>query len=254
MTANPKNRLHRRRFDGVHEEHHRRRSAAPGAVRRDHRADGRQSAAPRGIGDRRAQASFDAGRAGQGRDLHRPAQGARRRRLRRRGLPDRRLRAGHGDRLRGAEEIRPRATIADTLGVGGIMRALRTVPHLWKLCEDMLAVCPDAIMLQYVNPMAINTWAIAAKYPAISQVGLCHSVQGTAEELAKDLDIPYRAASAIAPPASTTWPSISISRRSMDDGSYRDLYPDLIQRLRAKGARPSPAGTRAARTRCATRC
>ena len=82
-----------------------------------------------------------------------------------------------------------RQTIADTLGVGGIMRGLRTVPHLWKICEDMLAVCPEAIMLQYVNPMAINTWAISEKYPTIKQVGLCHSVQGTAMELAHDLDI-----------------------------------------------------------------
>ena len=55
-----------------------------------------------------------------------------------------------------------RQTIADTLGIGGIMRGLRTVPHLWKICEDMRAVAPGAIMLQYVNPMAINTWAIAA--------------------------------------------------------------------------------------------
>ena len=83
-----------------------------------------------------------------------------------------------------------RQTIADTLGVGGIMRGLRTVPHVWSICEDMLDVCPDAIMLQYVNPMAINTWAIGAKYPAIRQVGLCHSVQGTAAELAHDLDVP----------------------------------------------------------------
>ncbi|TGT75413.1 alpha-glucosidase/alpha-galactosidase, partial [Mesorhizobium sp. M8A.F.Ca.ET.161.01.1.1] len=75
-----------------------------------------------------------------------------------------------------------RQTIADTVGVGGIMRGLRTVPHLWTICEDMLAVCPEAIMLQYVNPMAINTWAIAEKYPQIKQVGLCHSVQGTAME------------------------------------------------------------------------
>ncbi len=82
-----------------------------------------------------------------------------------------------------------RQTIADTLGVGGIMRGLRTVPHLWTICEDMLAVCPEAIMLQYVNPMAINTWAIAEKYPQIKQVGLCHSVQGTAMELAHDLDL-----------------------------------------------------------------
>ena len=99
-----------------------------------------------------------------------------------------------------------RQTIADTLGIGGIMRGLRTVRTLWKICEDMDAGLPDAIMLQYVNPMAINTWAIAAKYPEIRQVGLCHSVQGTAFELARDLDIPveeirYRA------PASTTWPS-----------------------------------------------
>jgi alpha-galactosidase len=77
-----------------------------------------------------------------------------------------------------------RQTIADTLGVGGIMRGLRTVPHLWAICEDMLQLCPNAILLQYVNPMAINTWAIADKYPAIRQVGLCHSVQGTVFELA----------------------------------------------------------------------
>lgn len=82
-------------------------------------------------------------------------------------------------------------TIADTLGVGGIMRAIRTIPHLWKICEDMRAVCPNATMLNYVNPMAMNTWAMYAKYPDIKQVGLCHSVQGTAKELANDLDIDY---------------------------------------------------------------
>lgn len=81
-------------------------------------------------------------------------------------------------------------TIADTLGVGGIMRGLRTVPALWKLAEDMLALCPNALLLQYVNPMAINTWALCARYPALKQVGLCHSVQNTVEELARDLDIP----------------------------------------------------------------
>ena len=84
-----------------------------------------------------------------------------------------------------------RQTIADTLGVGGIMRGLRTVPHLWKVCEDMLAVCPDAILLQYVNPMAINAWAISASHPPMRQVGLCHSVPGTAMELAEDLGIPF---------------------------------------------------------------
>lgn len=131
-----------------------------------------------------------------------------------------------------------RQTIADTLGVGGIMRGLRTVPHLWKICEDMLAVCPEAIMLQYVNPMAINTWAIAEKYPAIRQVGLCHSVQGTAMELARDLDIPYE---------EIRYRSAGINHMAFylkfehrqPDGSHRDLYPDLVRAYR-EGRAPRP--------------
>jgi alpha-galactosidase len=57
------------------------------------------------------------------------------------------------------------------------------------ICDDMTEVCPQATMLNYVNPMAMNTWAMYARYPHIKQVGLCHSVQGTAEELARDLDL-----------------------------------------------------------------
>ncbi|MEO1680490.1 MAG: alpha-glucosidase/alpha-galactosidase [Pseudomonadota bacterium] len=83
-----------------------------------------------------------------------------------------------------------RQTIGDTLGVGGIMRALRTVPHLWSLAADMVRLCPDATLLQYVNPMAIHTWALAERFPDLKQVGLCHSVQNTVEELAHDLDLP----------------------------------------------------------------
>lgn len=83
-----------------------------------------------------------------------------------------------------------RQTIADTLGVGGIMRGLRTVPHLWALAQDMAELCPDALLLQYVNPMAINTWALAERFPALKQVGLCHSVQNTVAEMAYDLNIP----------------------------------------------------------------
>ncbi len=132
-----------------------------------------------------------------------------------------------------------RQTIADTLGVGGIMRGLRTVPHLWKICEDMSQVCPDAIMLQYVNPMAINTWAISAKYPKIKQVGLCHSVQGTAAELARDLDIPveeirYRA-------AGINHMAFYLKfEHKQKDGSYRDLYPDLLAGYR-DGRFPKPS-------------
>ncbi|SHH13347.1 alpha-glucosidase/alpha-galactosidase [Marivita hallyeonensis] len=83
-----------------------------------------------------------------------------------------------------------RQTIGDTLGVGGIMRGLRTVPHLWRVAADMAELCPEATLLQYVNPMAINTWALAERYPHVKQVGLCHSVQNTVEELAHDLDLP----------------------------------------------------------------
>ena len=81
-----------------------------------------------------------------------------------------------------------RQTIGDTLGIGGIMRGLRTVPVLLSIAEDMRELCPDALMLQYVNPMAINCWALNLLAPDIACVGLCHSVQGTAQELARDLD------------------------------------------------------------------
>ncbi len=131
-----------------------------------------------------------------------------------------------------------RQTIADTLGIGGIMRGLRTVPHLWSVCEDMRAVCPDATLLQYVNPMAINTWAISARFPEIRQVGLCHSVQGTAEELARDLDIPVQR---------IRYHCAGINHMAfylkfeeiMDDGGLRDLYPDLRQGY-AEGRIPKP--------------
>jgi alpha-galactosidase len=131
-----------------------------------------------------------------------------------------------------------RQTIADTLGVGGIMRGLRTVPHLWAICEDMLEVCPDALMLQYVNPMAINTWAIARKYPQIKQVGLCHSVQGTAHELATDLQMDDSKIRYIS--AGINHVAFFLKfEEIMEDGTYRDLYPDL-QKGYADGVYPRP--------------
>jgi alpha-galactosidase len=82
-----------------------------------------------------------------------------------------------------------RQTIADTLGIGGIMRGLRTIPVFLDMCREMEAVCPDVTLLQYVNPMAINTWAIL-RATSIRTVGLCHSVQGTAMQLAADIGVP----------------------------------------------------------------
>ena len=82
-----------------------------------------------------------------------------------------------------------RQTIADTLGIGGIMRGLRTIPVLLDMCNDMEELCPDVFFLNYVNPMAMNCWAIN-RASTIKTVGLCHSVQGTAEQLARDIKVP----------------------------------------------------------------
>ena len=79
-------------------------------------------------------------------------------------------------------------TIADTLGIGGIMRGLRTIPVLLDIAKDIIEICPKAIWLQYVNPMCSNMIAINKAFPELKVMGLCHSVQGTAEMLAKDLN------------------------------------------------------------------
>ena len=125
-----------------------------------------------------------------------------------------------------------RQTIADTLGIGGIMRGLRTVPHLWAVAEDMAAVCPDALLLQYVNPMAINTWALAERFPNLKQVGLCHSVQNTVEELANDLDLE---------PGDLRYKVAGVNHvaffLSLTDQSGTDLYPRLHDGYRS-GAFP----------------
>ena len=80
-------------------------------------------------------------------------------------------------------------TIADTLGVGGIMRGLRTIPVLLDVCRTMEDVCPDAVLLNYVNPMSMLCWAVS-RASSIRTVGLCHSVQHTAAQLAGDIGVP----------------------------------------------------------------
>lgn len=81
-------------------------------------------------------------------------------------------------------------TIADTLGIGGIMRGLRTIPVLLDIARDMEELCPDALFINYVNPMAINQWALN-RGTSIKTVGLCHSVPHTAHELSEDIGVPY---------------------------------------------------------------
>jgi len=120
-----------------------------------------------------------------------------------------------------------RQTIADTLGVGGIMRALRTIPVMLEMAQDMQDLCPDVTFLNYVNPMAMLTWAMNRGTP-IKTVGLCHSVQGTAEQLAHDLNIPLE---------EITYRCAGINHmafylrfeRHLPNGEVEDLYPRLRQ-------------------------
>ena len=79
-------------------------------------------------------------------------------------------------------------TVGDTFGPGGVFRGLRTVPALREVAEAMLEACPDALLLNYANPMAVNCWATDS--PAFGSSGLCHSVQGTSELLARELGVP----------------------------------------------------------------
>ncbi len=117
-------------------------------------------------------------------------------------------------------------TIADTLGIGGIMRGLRTIPVLLDIAKDIMEVCPNALWLQYVNPMCANMIAINNSFPEINTVGLCHSVQGTAEMLAKDLgekveDIEYLCVGI------NHMAFYQKFEKKSNDGPNEDLYPRL---------------------------
>ncbi|HEV2641344.1 MAG TPA: alpha-glucosidase/alpha-galactosidase, partial [Candidatus Elarobacter sp.] len=123
-----------------------------------------------------------------------------------------------------------RQTIADTLGVGGIMRGLRTIPVMVDMCADMHDVCPDVWFLNYTNPMAINCRAVN-RATNIRTVGLCHSVQSTAFELARDLGLQYQDVDYLAAGIN----HMAFYLKFEHDG--RDLYPRLHD-LYAQGAVP----------------
>jgi len=123
-----------------------------------------------------------------------------------------------------------RQTIADTLGIGGIFRALRTIPVLIDVAKDMEDVCPDALFLNYVNPMAMNCWALS-RTTTIETVGLCHSVQGTAGELARDLKIPVADINYLAAGINHYAFYLTFERDGVD------LYPELNKVL-AEGRAP----------------
>ena len=84
-----------------------------------------------------------------------------------------------------------RQTIGDTLGVGAVFRALRTIPILLDIGRDMAELCPDAWLLNYTNPMAMNIWAYDAGSPHKKVVGLCHSIQNTSRQISEYAGVPF---------------------------------------------------------------
>ncbi len=127
-----------------------------------------------------------------------------------------------------------RQTIADTLGIGGIMRGLRTIPVLLDMCHDMEELCPDVYFLQYVNPMAMNCMAID-RATTIKTVGLCHSVQGTAEQLAEDIGVPIEEINFVCAGINHMAFYLHFERRA--NGEVEDLYP-LIRKVYDEGRAP----------------
>jgi alpha-galactosidase len=83
-----------------------------------------------------------------------------------------------------------RQTIADTLGIGGIFRTLRTADHMLALGREMAELCPEAWLLNYTNPMSMLCWLVYAGTPTSRVVGLCHSVQFTLDDLSELVEVP----------------------------------------------------------------
>ncbi|HOV70098.1 MAG TPA: alpha-glucosidase/alpha-galactosidase, partial [Clostridia bacterium] len=121
-----------------------------------------------------------------------------------------------------------RQTIGDTLGIGGIFRALRTIPVLLDFARDMEKVCPNAWFLNYTNPMAILTGAML-RATNIKTVGLCHSVQGCAKDLLRQMEIDIKDFSyKIAGINHMAW------LLEITDGDGNDLYPLIKKRAMEK--------------------
>lgn len=123
-----------------------------------------------------------------------------------------------------------RQTIGDTAGIGGIMRALRSIPVVESFAHDMEAVCPDALFLNYVNPMAMVTGYLQ-RYTGVNTVGLCHSVQVCSERLLKKLgmeDTLDGRKERIAGINHMAW------LLELKDRDGNDLYPEIRRRAHEK--------------------
>lgn len=125
-----------------------------------------------------------------------------------------------------------RQTISDTLGIGGIMRGLRTIPVLAGFAADMEEVCPNAWFLNYTNPMAILS-GYMQRYTKIKTVGLCHSVQTCSEHLLKALDMEDKLDGRIEKIAGINHMAWLLK---IQDKEGNDLYPEIKKRAAEKNA------------------
>ena len=123
-----------------------------------------------------------------------------------------------------------RQTIGDTLGIGGIMRALRTIPVMHDFAMDMAEVCPDALFLNYTNPMAMLS-GYMQRYTPIKTVGLCHSVQCCSRDLLNDLDMADKLEGRKELIAGINHMAWLLDIRDKDGN---DLYPEIKSKIDAK--------------------
>ena len=127
-----------------------------------------------------------------------------------------------------------RQTIGDTLGIGGIMRALRTIPVMEDFARDMAEVCPDALFLNYTNPMAMLT-GYMLRYTPVKTIGLCHSVQVCSEGLLKELGMEDKLEGRRELIAGINHMAWLLELR---DKENNDLYPEIKARVAGKMAEP----------------
>ena len=123
-----------------------------------------------------------------------------------------------------------RQTIGDTLGIGGIMRGLRTIPVMADFARDMEEVCPDAWFLNYTNPMAILS-GYMQRYTGVKTIGLCHSVQTCSKDLFEQLGMEDKLEGRrelIAGINHMAW------LLEIKDKDNNDLYPEIKKRIDAK--------------------
>ncbi len=120
-------------------------------------------------------------------------------------------------------------TIADTLGIGGIFRALRTMPVLESMAEDIHSVAPKSLFINYTNPMAM-LMGYCQRVLNLNSVGLCHSVQGCVKGLFEELQLPH--------PERTRWKIAGINHQAwlleIEDEFGNDLYGEIKRRSKSE--------------------